>query len=266
MSCLEELENCEDFDAAVAMPGDFWTILIRRYEKTPENREDLNALVKQYKKPPDNRFKGPSYFYIVEPMLQVGLKNLLEEYPDFNPEGSHCDTSGIPYLGWACYKSHTHVVVELLQCGASFMNDDIPLHHACMLPWISEGPKLDKIRKDKVVFLKWLLSEYEDARTTINWSNKAGLTPLHLATMDNATAMMKVLLIHGSDILRENNYGETPICLAGRFKSRESAQELLHIAHGRLEAMSEWRPTNHHNKPIYYRTTMVTLLLLAKAY
>ncbi len=180
---------------------------------------------------------------------------VLDRYPDFDPEGI-ADKSLIdnPYVHYACYHNHLHVVKVLVQCGASLSRrnkaGDTPLNIVC--GYMHYGP-----------LVEWLLTKL-DVISSINNANSYGSTPLHTATYWNNIEIIHLLLDHGADPTITNPYGQRPSAIAFKHDMKNTTLLLLNFEHI-FELKQTWRPWNHYMFPISYQHAMCTLVILAKS-
>ncbi len=206
----------------------------------------------------------PSYRTIVEPLLREhdgDASELLRLFPNFDPDANARDTGANSYLRWAGYMNHFHAVRGLVQCGA---NLQLKGRHGCTpLYWVCRGHQ-----KNRTDMVAWFLSKSVDVRSTVNWANVHGWTPLHVAASCASSSAVRVLLKHGANPTLTNGVGETPSELArledwriGTAKVLEAAER----AHSVL-ALGEWRPHRQVTFPRHYRAAMRTLVILAKAH
>ncbi len=199
---------------------------------------------------------NPSYWEVVSPSLRKNdgdASELRRMYPNFDPDAVPDDTFGLSYLHFACLKNHFHAVRGLLQCGASLLQKDM---YGCTALFRTYG-----IHEGRVDMVKWLLLEFSDARTTVNWADNRGWTPLHRAANEEATAIVRLLLAHGADHTLKNEGGETPAALARRYGRRETKvlKDLDDLT------KQEWRPRSAQQFPPNYRAALRTIVVLAKA-
>ncbi len=222
---------------------------------------------------------SPSYLKVVRPLLcehKGDATELRRLYPNFDPEVVPKDTYGLsyhlyglPYLHLACCKNHFYAVRGLLQCGASLLRKDNKYQWTA-LHWASEnklwarGNNLNQ--QWRVDMVTWLLSEHSDARTTVNWVDKAMETPLYDAAYNGGTAIVRVLLAYGADITLKNVDGETALDIV-RNGEKFTTIKVLKTAETCLKqqiVIGEWRPWKHSRFPRSYQNAMETLVVLAK--
>ncbi|WP_337261491.1 MULTISPECIES: ankyrin repeat domain-containing protein [unclassified Serratia (in: enterobacteria)] len=88
------------------------------------------------------------------------------------------------------YMFQGYDITSPISCG---MDEDTPIHMAAY-----DG---------RVDFINDMLPFIEN----INIPGDIGNTPLHYAVMQNNVAAAKLLLEHGADIMRKNDYDDTPL-------------------------------------------------------
>ncbi len=212
-----------------------------------------------------NTFMHPSYWNVVEPLLREHngeSSELCRLYPNFDPGAVPEDTNGISYLHFACQMKHFHTARGLLQCGASLLQKTKDEHS--VLHWACGGRKTGKAE-----MITWLLSQYDNARTTVNWVDQHGWAPLHMAALlGGNVAVIRTFLKHGADITLKTADGETPAQLA-REPGYEAAAEVLETAariHVDTVKMGEWCPHKHSEYAKGHRDAVRSVLVLAEAH
>ncbi len=203
---------------------------------------------------------NPSYYKVVEPMLRAGdddVRALLRAYPNFDAEGVPKDTGGHSYLHQACFKNHLKAVRVLLKHGASLLRmnkyGQTALHLACC-----------SAQSGSIV--EWLLSQFAEARTTVNWADCSGWTPLNSTVYWGKTDRVRILLLYGADATWRGVDNLTPAQWARRRGDTAVAEmlETAERAHTVL-ALGEWRPHRQACFPPGYRAATRTLVVLSKA-
>ncbi len=175
----------------------------------------------------------------------------------YSPDAIPADTNRTPYLHHACYKNHFSVVQGLLQWGASLF---LRTHYGNSVLIYACCGKEDS-RADMIA---WLLLHHEDARSTVNWCNNSGSTPLHIASSKGFTKGVIVLLNHGADTTLKDYWRRTaPLCIMSGASGAKEIVEVIESAKKIISA-GEWRPKNADMFPIVYRDAMRTLVCLAK--
>ena len=194
-------------------------------------------------------------------------RELLRRYPHFLATEGVPEFPRAPYLHELFYQYQSKnpplaVIGGLLTCGASLLQKDAfgytPLLFCC-----------DVSRESRADILYYLLTHPTygaDARTTVNWADDEGCTPLHAAVMNKGIASVRLLLKHNADLAvrylnntsmeeasRSLNCGDIVALLA----AAERTQAVL--------AIGAWRPYRHTQFPHGYQQAMQTLVCLAKA-
>jgi len=144
---------------------------------------------------------------------------LLHAFPHFDANATAPGLGGWPYLHWACLENRFATVRGLLACGASLPlqwmpGGSFPLLFACI------GGE-----ESRAELMAWLLTEHADARETVNWSDRIGVTCLHRAAYHNNVALARVLLLHDADLTLECE-GRTPAQHARQYGRIEVAEVL----------------------------------------
>ena len=181
---------------------------------------------------------------------------LIKIYPDFDPEKLvRLSIVSNPYVHYACYQQHPHVVIVMFKCGASVSRKNV--HGNTPLNIIACGYL---IQYD--LFIKWLFTK-SDVILSINEPNNQGNTPLHTAVFWNNIKFIHILLEHGADPTITTPGGCRPSAIALRYNKIGMTRLLLNFE--RIFVIKgEWRPWNHHRFPGSYKDVMYTLLMLAK--
>ncbi len=76
----------------------------------------------------------------------------------------------------------------------------------------------------------------------INIQNNDGLTPLHIASFNNAKDVAKLLIDNGADINIQHNDGWTPLDIAKEFNHREIIELLEKHKENTLSNSRWWDP------------------------
>lgn len=111
------------------------------------------------------------------------------------------------------------------------------LHEACDMPANLEA-------------VEAILS-YEEGRSTLEWRNAHGYTPLHLAAMHGPAALVRILLAHGADVCArrqgdvcDSQWTVLQVACGERFGNVDTVEAILSSEEGR--STLEWRSEQGH--------------------
>ena len=184
---------------------------------------------------------------------------LMRLYPNFNPDAIPDDKVNpiLPYLHEAIFNEHFHAVRGLVQCGASLLQ----VTKLCRVTVLNMA-----CRHSSEAVIAYLL-QTNDGRTTVNWADTFGITPLHMS-IGNA-GQVRMLLKHGASASMEhkNWMRRTPVQKA-RNRGHMATVKVLEAAEIALKVhnnLGEWRPWISDQFSSGYRSGIYEVLLLAKA-